>query len=199
MTTMTMHTRRVVGGALLLIATATPALGQDRRPAVPALVREAQELLIAAYPELREGRLSWRIVPTESGVTVDARVQTSPFEEAHSAPLVAATVVTDEHGRIQELHADGALIAAARAKAANPTTQPRFAPDDPAAVEGLVPAGLQARLQAPTLRARSFTGDGSQDGAPAWQVDVESNDPVPQRFTLAFEPVEGRLLSVVRR
>jgi hypothetical protein len=199
MMNMTKHTRRALVGALLMSATATPAFAQDRRPAVPALVREAQELLIAAYPELREGRLSWRILPIESGVAVEVRAQTSPFEEPSSAPLVAATVVADEHGRVQELHADGALIAVARQKALNPAVRPKFAPDDPAAVEGLVPAGLQARLQAPTLRARSFTGDGSQDGAPAWHVDVESNDPVPERYTLAFEPVEGRLLSVVRR
>jgi hypothetical protein len=196
---MTMHTKRALVGALLMTASATTAFAQDRRPAVPALVREAQELLIAAYPELREGRLSWRIVPTESGVAVEARAQTSPFEETSAAPLVAATVVADEHGRMQELRTEGALIAAARAKGSNPTTEPQFAPDDPAAVETLVPAGLQARLQAPTLRARSFTGDGSQGEAPAWQVDVESTDLVPLRYTLAFEPVEGRLLSVVRR
>jgi hypothetical protein len=199
MTSMTMNTTRALVGTLLVIATATNALAQDRRPAVPAIVREAQELLIAAYPELREGRLSWRIAPTESGVVVEARPQASPFEETLGAPLVAAVVRADEHGRVQELHADGALIVAVRQKARDPRIRARFSPDDPATVESLVPEGLLARLSAPTLRARSFADDRSQGEALAWQVDVESTDLAPLRYTLAFEPVEGRLLSVVRR
>jgi hypothetical protein len=199
MTNMTMHTRRVLVGALLMTATATHALAQDRRPVVPAVVREAQELLIAAYPELREGRLSWRIAPTESGVMLEVRPQMSPFEEMAGAPLVAATVMADEHGRVQELRADGSLIAVARQKALNQAIRAKFAPDDPAAIESLVPEGLPARLRAPTLRARSFAGDASRGEAQAWHVDVESNDTVPQRYTLVFEPFEGRLVSVVRR
>jgi hypothetical protein len=83
-------------------------------------------------------------------------------------------------------------------KARDPRIRAKFAPDDPAAVESLVPEGLQARLGAPTLRARTLAGDGPQ-GEAQWQVDVESTDLVPLRYTLAFEPVEGRLLSVVRR
>ncbi len=196
---MAMTMRRTVTGTLLMLGIAVSAGAQETQRAVPALVREAQELLIAAYPELREGRLTWRIVPTETGVVVEVRPQTVPIETTPSAPLVAATVEADEQGRVQALRADGALIAAARLKAANPTTRAKFPPDDPTAVETLVPAGLQTRLGAPTLRERTFVADGAPDEAQTWRVDVESTETVPQRYTLVFEPVDGRLLSVVRR
>jgi len=191
-----MNITRALMGLLLCIAASAGTQAQERRP-VPAVVREAQELLIAAYPELREGRLTWRIVPTATGVVVEVRPQTVPVETTPSVALVAATVEADQQGRVRELRADGALIAAARLKAANPTTRAKFAPDDPVAIETLVPAGLHTRLSAPTLRERTFIADG--DEPQTWRVDVESTETVPQRYTLVFEPVEGRLLSVVRR
>ena len=192
-----MQMRCRLAAGLMALAVAASADGQVTRRAVPALVREAQELLIAAYPELREGRVAWQIAPTETGVAVEARAQIGPFEATPTAPLVAAIVDADEEGRVRALRADGALIAAARQRLADPTTRARFAPDDPTAVETLVPAGLQARLGAPTLRARTFAADG--DEPQTWRVDLESTETVPQRYTLVFEPVEGRLLSVVRR
>jgi hypothetical protein len=187
-------TRATVGA--LLLAAAMNAHAQDARPQVPAVVLEVQELLVAAYPELRAGRLSWRVTPTATGVVVEARPAPVTFDEAPGDALVVATVVHDEQGRLQELRSEGRLIAAARANVAG---RAKYPPDDPDALATLLPAGLQARLGAPTVRERRFRADGSVDEAQTWHVELEPADGAPYRYVLVIEPVEGRLLSVVRR
>jgi hypothetical protein len=197
--------KRTIAGVVLAAAMATDAPAQEARATVPRSVLEAQELLVAAYPELREGRMAWRVEPTTSGVAVEAAPARLSFDAPPPLALVAATLLADEEGRVQELRVAGALIDAARAKlvgrssSAPTNARAKFPPDDPDALESLVPAGLQARLGAPTVRERTFRTEGSEDEAQTWRVEVESPDVVPVRYTLVFEPFEGRLLSVVRR
>ena len=73
---------------------------------VPPSVREAQELLVAAYPELREG--NWRggssrrrPGPPSKRVGRDRRSTPRP-----PVALVVATLLVDEQGRVQELACD---------------------------------------------------------------------------------------------
>ncbi len=74
---------------------------QERGVAIPAAVREAQGVLVAAFPELREGRVVWRIVTTATGVAVEARQPATPFEDLTAmAPVVAAAVTVDEQGGV---------------------------------------------------------------------------------------------------
>ena len=182
---------------------------------LPPAVREAQGVLIAAYPELREGRIAWRIESTPTGAVVEARRAAAPLEMAASqtAPLVAAIVTVDEEGRLQALEASGTLIEGVRQTAAGVVRSravdtdlralgARFPPGDLEAAEGLVPPGLQQQLGARTRRETSFRAEGTVDApqdALTWRVELDTDGTVSHRYTLVFEPVEGRLLSVVRR
>jgi hypothetical protein len=78
----------------------------------------------------------------------------------------------------------------------------KFPPGDAEAAESLVPPGLQQQLGARTRRETSFRAEGTVDApqdAQTWRVELDTDGAVPHRYTLVFEPVEGRLLSVVRR
>jgi hypothetical protein len=214
---MTSNLKRTMGWALAAsLLLAGRAAAQDRRVSIPVSVREAQGVLVAAYPELREGRLAWRIESTPTGVVVEAREAVMPTDATASrtAPLVAAAVTVDEQGRLQALQAGGTLIERARQQSAGVATRSRdvdadlkalgakFPPGDPAARDSLVPLGLQHQLGAPTRRETSFRAEGTADApqdALTWRVELESGEAVPRQYTLVFEPVEGRLLSLVRR
>ena len=195
-----MTKRHTIVGLLVLASAAPSAQTPTPRVPVPAVVHETQALLIAAYPELRKERVAWRVATISGGAIVEARYRAEPFDAAPSPPLVAATVAADEHGRVQELRASGTLIDAARQpRTLRGAVRVKFAPDTPEALDALVPEGISARLGAPRVRARTFIAEGTPDEAQTWRVEIESTDVVPQRYTLVFEPVEGRLLSVVRR
>jgi hypothetical protein len=65
-----------------------------------------------------------------------------------------------------------------------------------------VPPGVQQQLGARTRRETSFQTEGTVDApedALTWRVELDTDDATLRRYTLVFEPVEGRLLSVVRR
>ena len=77
---------------------------QERGVGIPAAVREAQGVLVAAFPELREGRVAWRIVTTATGVAVEARQPATPFEDlTTTAPIVAAAVTVVAQGGVETL------------------------------------------------------------------------------------------------
>jgi hypothetical protein len=192
---------------------ATTALSaQERGVQIPAAVRETQGVLIAAFPELREGRVAWRITTTATGVEVEARQPGTPFaDQTTTAPVVAAMVSIDEQGRLAALAARGTLIDDARQKAAPRSGDvdadlaavgAKFPPSDAAAREVLVPVGLPRALGAATVRETTFRAEGTVEApqdARTWRVELETDDADRRPYTLVFEPVEGRLLSVVRR
>ena len=208
-------TRRVLTGVVAAVLSgAVSAPAQDVTSLSPPVL-EAQGLLIAAYPELREGRITWRVDATAERVVVEARRATSPLDIAatSAAPaLVSAAIAIDERGQLVTLEAGGTLLATARRKAAGAARQrdasdalkrggAKYAPDsDASTLDSLVPAGLQRKLGTTAVRETEFRATSeSLSEALTWRVEVESAETVPRRYTLAFEPVEGRLVSVVRR
>jgi hypothetical protein len=77
----------------------------------------------------------------------------------------------------------------------------KFPPDDPAGPLGLVPVGVVQALGSQDIGMPTFTtGVPGQVDAATWRVELIGpvNDPF-HNYTLVFEPLEGRLLSVVRR
>jgi hypothetical protein len=198
----------------LLIGLSVGVGAQERGVPIPALVREAQGVLVAAYPELREGRVTWRLATTATGVEVEARQPRTPSEDVTTmAPLVVATVTVDVEGRLAMLGARGSLIDVALQKSAGARSSDadadlravgaKFPPGAPAAaVDTLVPPGVREVLGARLVRETMFRADGTADApqdARTWRVELETDDPTGRPYTLVFEPVEGRLLSVVRR
>lgn len=195
------------------VVVATTALtAQERGVRVPAVVREAQGVLVAAYPELRERRVTWRITTTATGVVVEARHPVMAFEDLiTTAPVVAATIGADEQGRLAMLQAGGTLVESARQKAATRSRDvdadlravgAKFLPSDVAARETLVPPGMSQQLGARLVREPTFRAEGpveAPQAARTWRVQLETDDPAGRLYTLVFEPVDGRLLSVVRR
>jgi hypothetical protein len=187
-------------------------VAQERGVRVPVDVREAQGVLVAAYPELRQGPVRWQIEATDAGVVLTARPATTPFESvARDAPaLVAATATVDSEGRVQALEARGTLLEAARQRAAAvagagdvaealTAVGAKYAPGD-ARVATLLPVGLQQRLGAGVVRETTFRAESEVLAeALTWRVELDTTGAVPQRYTLVFEPIDGRLMSLVRR
>ncbi len=217
-TTMESMTTRL---ALMLAISASllPASVRAQEPPVreAAGVEDVRQLLIAAYPEVREGRVNWRVTTTAAGLLVEAHRIESPFTPLPPATdaLVSGTAVVDQSGHIESLTAGGTVLSALRTKAAALLTRrPRdvgdalagegakYPPGDGAKVSSLVPVGVQTVLKTSVARAQTFRADpppnkGSE--ALTWQLEVEGADAAASAFTLVFEPIEGRLMSVVRR
>jgi len=188
-----------------------PAAAQEPRRDESPLVREAQAVLLAAYPELREGRVSWRVETTTNGVVLDAHRITSPepMTTASRVPLVGARVFADQGGALQALRARGTLLDEARQRltaASSPTRSTQdiltaagatYGPANETALATLVPAGVPSVLRA-TVRARTFRErvENAPEEAMTWQVELDTDT---HTYSVLFEPVEGRLMSVVRR
>jgi hypothetical protein len=192
----------------------------------------AQRMLLAAYPELRDRRIDWRVDGSGSARVLEAREAVSPLAGVSSGspaiadasassdagatppapPLVRAVVELDQAGALVALHADGALARppafTALQAAPNPTADTlraagaKFPPDDPAGPVGLVPAGVVQVLGATDVATPTFTTAAAPGEADAltWHVGLTGTvkDPL-HTYTLVFEPLEGRLQSVVRR
>ena len=197
-------------GVLLTMTAALDA--QERGVGLPAVVRETQGVLTAAYPELRTQPVTWSIEATPARLDAAARAAVAPLPGATvSAPLVAATVTVDERGELTALVARGTLLDAARQKGAPlsrdaardlEATGAKFAPGDVSVSDRLVPIGVKEQLRARTVRDASFRTDApadAPDDARTWRVELETDDALRRSYTLVFEPIEGRLLSVVRR
>ena len=203
---------RTIGWTLAVSVLGLSAAGaQERGPSVPAAAREAQALLVAANPELATRRITWHVAPTATGLDLEAREAVSAATVSTAPALVAATVTLDDRGRLQALAARGTLIDAARRQAGARSrdadadlkaVQAKYPPSEAAAVDALVGAGVRAVLGARLVRETTFRAEGTADApqdARTWRVELETDDPAGRPYTLVFEPVEGRLLSVVRR
>ncbi len=208
---MMMQLTRTTGWALAMSVLVLGSVGaQERRPSVPAAAREAQAVLVAANSELATRRITWHVAPTATGLELEAREALSAADVLAAPTLVAATVTVDGQGRLAALAARGTLIDAARQKGAGgreaetdlTAAGARFPPGDAAAVDALVPPGVRAVLGARLVRETMFQAEGTAEApqdARTWRVELETDDPTGRPYTLVFEPVEGRLLSVVRR
>lgn len=219
MTTYRLATRVLLALGISACATATTAWAQEAPNVREAPgVEDVRQLLVAAYPELLEGRVSWRVTTTATGLVVEAHRVELPFAPLPpmTAALVTGTAVVDQDGRLESLTAGGTVLDSLRQKAAALTTRGRqgvdevlkregakFAPDTPEEETAkLVPAGVRTVLKTPVARAHTFRSDPPPDRAKealTWQIELEGGDASAAAFTVVFEPIEGRLMSVVRR
>jgi hypothetical protein len=201
----------VLGAAMPAGAQEPPALREA------PVVEETRQLLLAAYPELTEGRIAWRVTTTPTGVVVEAHRVETPFATLlpDALALVSGTVLVDDHGRLQSLSAGGSVLDALRRKAtAVAARQPRdvdealkgegakYAPSVGEKASALAPAGVKQLLRTSVVRAQMFQTDPPPDRVNeglTWQVELEGAEPAPPSFIAVFEPIEGRLMSVVRR
>jgi hypothetical protein len=218
---MTRH--RTTLRVLLALGVSACAMTATASAQEPPVLREApgvedvRQLLIASYPELREGRVNWRVTTTAAGLLVEAhRVETpfAPLPDA-TAALVTGTAVVDQEGQLESLLAGGTVLEAVRMKAATlAARRPRdvdqalkgarakFAPSDDEKAATLVPPGVQAVLKTSKTRGQTFRADPPPDKVKeglTWELEVEGAAVGAAAFTLVFEPLEGRLMSVVRR
>ncbi|MEO7272684.1 MAG: hypothetical protein ABIX28_08905 [Vicinamibacterales bacterium] len=213
------------------IAWATSGSAQETRivgkvPAPPASSL-AQDVVLAAYPELRDRRIDWRLAVSAEAVTVEAREAVLPAAlsevkaERENEPfgpplaelrtvLVRAVAQLDVDGTLVRLQIDGVLprpsaFVAAKAAAvpleALRGMRPKFAPDQPVTAESLAPNRLLRLLGASEASTPSFDEQPVGDGeALTWTLAVSSSTKgATSSYSLIFEPVEGRLLAVVRR
>lgn len=202
----------------------------DKTPPLP-LAGSAQQLLLAAYPELRDRRIEWVIGTAGTAVTLEAREALPPQDDGQAlrgavasdgvapqaapagailAPLVHATAELDADGQIVTLAADGLLPRPAAFTAlqkapdlydALRSAAARFPPDDPAGPKNLVPRAVLQVLGSADLPLPRFQGRVAGDAdAGTWRVELTgTRNGSAHSYELVFEPVEGRLLSVVRR
>ncbi len=164
-------------GALVAVALSGVAPASQAR-GVSVAVRETQGVLVAAHPELAARRMTRHVAPTATGLELEATDRVRPTDATPVAALLTATVTVDEQGRLAAPAARGTLIDVARQQV------------------GARSGDAEADLNA--VRAKFPPGDAPQD-ARTWRVELETDDPTGRPYTLVFEPVEGRLLSVVRR
>jgi hypothetical protein len=200
-----------------MLMSAVAVLTQERSQEEVKPVAEARQLLLAAYPELREGRVDWRLKTTPDGPVIEARRVEGAFDRdlGRRLALVSGAVTIDENGDLQSLVAGGSLLDAVRRRAEKiAAMQPgdvsgalkadgaRHSPDDAASAATLVPPGVKAVLATPIAHEALFEAGASpsrQEEKLTWQVDVESTGPAAKRFTIVIEPIEGRLVSIIRR
>jgi hypothetical protein len=206
-----------------------PAAGQGARRAaerpLPPGARLTQQILLASYPELRDQGIAWRITGQGAALVVEARAAvpplattdararpgpTEPLAAGSEPPLVRALTEVDGDGVLVAVRLDGTLsrpaaLLAARAAAAPiealAAVDARFRPDDPAAADRLVSTRLTGVLAASRVAPGIFQAVPTDSAeALTWLVDVDRpTDGTVQGYALTFEPVEGRLLAVVRR
>jgi hypothetical protein len=180
---------------------------QDVSPPPPAL-REAQAVLLAAYPELSAARIGWRSTATEAGFVLLAHAVTEPFADPAETPaLVVTEAALDPDGRLATLAIDGLLSGRARLRTLQQRSDPaatvvreaggRFVPGEADAASQLVAPGLLPAVGRGRVADVVFEVAGGVDAeALTWRVEVEADG---GRRVLVFEPIEGRLLGLVAR
>jgi hypothetical protein len=177
-------------------------------------VRLARDLLVAAYPELRQGRLEWLVEHDTTGITVTVREAVDPLSGA-AVPeaLLKAMVELDDAGSLVALRARGPLarppafiklreaLAAGGAMPSNEVLKSEMAQfvEGETDVSQLVKSLPRAFLAEVGLASfQTLTTEGGEPGT--WTVDiVRQQRTADARYVFTFEPFEGRLLSVVRR
>jgi hypothetical protein len=208
-------------GLVLAVLLAVDPAAQEGRAVVTTAMRDAQALVTAAFPELHDRgvRVAWRIEPTATGFVVEAGEAVVPFGAGARAPaLVIAAVVVDDDGRVTAVRTSGVLLERAQQRAREATAgrvsdqaiadalrnaRARFVPDDVSDPRTLVPAGIHQRLGAPEIRIATFRGatEEGPEAALTWRVELDRQEAsgVLTRYTLVIEPMDGRLVSLVRR
>lgn len=198
--------RSAVGVALLILGGSVPSAAQAPREGVAQAVRTTHGLMIAAFPDLSEEPLTWRVQLTESGHIVDARPAVALGNDANALPVrLRATVTVSARGQVETAQFSGALIEAARSGSLpmqrhGESSPGRFAPDDPTTPTRLVSEGVRRQLGMTTVVTTRYREEAPLDApaeAQTWRVELD--DPLGGGLVLVFEPLEGRLLSVVRR
>jgi hypothetical protein len=207
----------VVVLSIMALMNAADVLTQERKVEEAKPVADARQLLLAAYPEVREGRVDWRFKTTETGFVVEARRIEAPFDRTlgRRPALVSGALTLDENGDLQSLVAGGTLLDLVREKAekiaatragdisgALKADGAKYSPDDPGSAANLIPPGIKTVLATPIVREGVFRSEAPSDRESeklTWQVDVESASPAGKAFSIVLEPIEGRLMSIVRR
>lgn len=203
-------TRLTMGWLVLALTAPIGAQDGPAQETLPAAVREAQAVLLAAYPELAAARIAWRSTATDDGFELAAHAAIEPFEDPGEVPaLVATRGRVDLDGRLQALAIEGALSGRARLRALQQraTEEPaaevvrgaggRFVPGDTVAASALLGATLARAAGGTRVADVTFDSVGAPDvEALTWRVEVDGPD---GRRVLVFEPIEGRLLGLVRR
>jgi hypothetical protein len=194
----------------------------------PPTASLTQQVLLATYPELRDRPIAWRLTGRDRTLVVEAREAVPPVLAASpatdgatagrlaapvagaDAPLVRAVVELDDDGGLLAVRTDGRLPRPAALLAAQASASPVDAlqsietalpPADSSTPGAIVSARLAGVLGATTVQPGVFRAQAVGSEEPlTWLVDMESSASGTARFyTLTFEPVEGRLLAVVRR
>src|SRR3954452_5615840 len=151
-------------------ALASPSAAQETGPSRQAALpgaSQAQELLVAAYPELSDRRIAWRLERDGQALIVEAREATppvladiqakgeagvltpeaAPTVETRETPLVRARIERDTEGALTTMQIDGTLPRPPAFTAAQASTAPveasraagaMFDPGDPANSVGLL-------------------------------------------------------------
>ncbi len=200
--------------ASVATARAQEAPGPDRPvPELPAAVREAQAVVLAAYPELRTAAIAWRTTTTGEGFVLTAHAAPDPFAPfPDTPPLVDTRVALDLDGRVQTLAMAGELTGRARLRTlqARAATEPaaavvreaggRYVPGDQVSASALASPAL-VRAGGSGAVADLLFSVVEEPGADAltWRVELEGATRTAPRTVLVFEPVEGRLIGLVRR
>jgi hypothetical protein len=185
---------------------------QDQRGlAVPDRVRQAQAIVAAANVELREEPVTWAVEATEAGLTLAARRAVSPLPPRDtSAPLVTADVTLDARGELLALQVRGTLLEVVRQKVADGTrptaevlaaARAKYPPSDSAAADSVVPDGVVTALGGRRTGDVQFREQAPEAPSEArtWRAALDGPDVSTPGYTVVIEPVEGRLVSVVRR
>ena len=200
---------------VLIGAVASATAQEPAVPELPAAVREAQAVLLAAYPELRSTAIAWRATDTEDGFVLAAHAARAPFEDPTEQPALVATRATrDLDGGLASLDLDGELTGRARLSTlqTRAATEPaatvvrdaggRFVPGDVVTASALVPEALARATGSGSATDVQF-GVLAEPGADAftWRVTLAPDATTDRRTStvLVFEPVEGRLIALVRR
>ena len=197
-------------GMLLLLLSSVPSEAQTLREAqaprdgVAEAVRATQGLMVAAFPDLNEESLTWRVQVTESGHVIDAQPAVPLGGDTSTTPVrLRATVTLTDRGQLETAQFSGTLIEAVRsgspAHRGDAGTSARFAPDDPTTPTRLVSAGVRQQLGMASVATSRYRDQAPEAPSEAHTWRVELDDATGGGVTLVLEPVEGRLLSVVRR
>jgi hypothetical protein len=180
---------------------------------------EIQGILIAAYAELRSGRLTWSFDVDQEKVTVGVSPAAALLPPISSAlprgRLLTADVTPSPDGRVAQLSVAGTLAGTERLAALRSAVlggsdafvrgqlQARgaaFSPSsDPSLKPSLVDDGLARALALHGgIETRFLYGASRPELSLTWEVQSRPARGAATTATINFEPFTGRLVSVLR-